>query len=116
MHFMKTYRGEKFNFVVAMMADKDIEGCMSEIIPLGAHFVVSQVNYGRSASAAQVADKLSAAGASDVVKCSNAAGALDIAYELSKETGLKTVVLGSIYFIGEVKRILQEDETVWPKA
>ncbi len=112
----KMYRGEQFNFVMAMMADKDIEGCVKELIPMGAHFVVSQVNYGRSASASELADKLSQAGATDVVTCNDAAGALDIAHELSKETGLKTVVVGSIYFIGEVKRILEEDETIWPMA
>lgn len=94
------YGGQKFHFIMGVMADKDYEGMIEELFPIARDFVTVTPESERALQAEVLAEKIRARGIS-AKSIPDTAGIKDL---LSEE---KTVAFGSLYFIGELKSLLQ---------
>ena len=94
---------EKFHFIMGVMADKDYEKMVEELLPLALDFVTVTPESSRALQAEELAEKIKNRGipARSLQKVSQVFEVLT-----PKE---KTVALGSLYFIGELEA-LQEDQ------
>ena len=89
------YPKEKFTFVVGVLADKDYGHMMEEMLPLAKEFVTVTVESNRALQGEELARYLRERGAK-----AYAASSIEDAF-LREQTG-KTVVFGSLYFVGDV--------------
>ncbi len=89
------YPKEKFTFVVGVLADKDYGHMMEEMLPLAKEFVTVTVESNRALQGEELARYLMERGAK-----AYAASSIEDAF-LREQTG-KTVVFGSLYFVGDV--------------
>ena len=89
------YPKEKFTFVVGVLADKDYGHMMEEMLPLAKKFVTVTVESDRALQGEELARYLRERGAK-----AYAASSIEDAF-LREQTG-KTVVFGSLYFVGDV--------------
>ena len=89
------YPKEKFTFVVGVLADKDYGHMMEEMLPLAKEFVTVTVESNRALQGEELARYLRERGAK-----AYAASSIKDAF-LREQTG-KTVVFGSLYFVGDV--------------
>ncbi len=93
------YPGEKFHFLMGVMADKDYEDMIAEMLPLAIDFTTVTVGSDRSLSAKNLAECIAKKGIPAYSKDS-----LEEALEdITKNRQEKTVAFGSLYFIGEIK-------------
>ncbi len=90
------FPGEKFHFIMGVMADKDYEKMLELLIPLALDFTAVTVDDKRSLSAGELAASLRKHNA-EVKICTDLQERLS--YLPSEE---KTVVFGSLYFIGSI--------------
>uniref|UniRef100_UPI004057C504 bifunctional folylpolyglutamate synthase/dihydrofolate synthase n=1 Tax=Agathobacter sp. TaxID=2021311 RepID=UPI004057C504 len=115
------YPNEKFHFIMAVMADKDYENMIEELIPLAYDFVTVTPEYSRALQAKELAECIAKKG----IKATYAEKLRDVivpllpskdnvedAISLNKDgrDHGKTIAFGSLYFIGEillVKNILK---------
>ncbi|MBF0328004.1 MAG: bifunctional folylpolyglutamate synthase/dihydrofolate synthase [Nitrospirae bacterium] len=105
----KHLAGKNIILVLGVMADKDIDGILKVLLPLADHTVLCAPNYGRAASAEQLADRASQMGFSNT----ESAGSVDIALHRAREISLDKevpliLITGSFYTIGEAKELLGE--------
>lgn len=90
--------------VVGIMGDKDIDGILRPLLPLGSAVIFTAASYGRAASAGMLSAHAASMGYSSIVSA-GVADALRKAEELYA-AGDVIVVTGSFYTIGEAKEVL----------
>ena len=94
------FPGEKFHFVMGVMADKNYEEMIEELLPLALDFKTVTVESERALAAQELLEKIRAKGICD-------AGLLHSFDELKPgrlDVSCKTIAFGSLYFVGEIKR------------
>lgn len=93
------YPGEKFHFIMGVMADKDYEDMIAELLPLAIDFTTVTVGYSRSLESEKLAECIRAKG----VKAESKASLDEALSDLTMERKEKTIAFGSLYFIGEIE-------------
>ena len=93
------YPGEKFHFIMGVMADKDYENMIAELLPLAIDFVTVTVENSRSLSAEQLEEKKQKKG----IPASSKAELKEALAEVTSARRDKTIAFGSLYFIGEIE-------------
>ena len=93
------YPGEKFHFIMGVMADKDYENMIAELLPLPIDFVTVTVENSRSLSAEQLAECIRKKG----IPASSKAELKEALAEVTSARRDKTIAFGSLYFIGEIE-------------
>lgn len=96
------YPGETFHFIMGVMADKDYEKMIDELLPLAADFVTVTPESSRALQGEALAENIKkkhipAHAITEVEKIP----------QLLKEDK-KNIALGSLYFIGELKAVYQK--------
>lgn len=99
---MQMFPKEKFHFIMGVMADKDYEKMVEELLPLALDFSTVTPESSRALQAEELAEKIKNRGipARSLQKVSQV---FDV---LAPEE--KTVALGSLYFIGELEALQEE--------
>ena len=100
---MKLYPDEKFHFVMGVMADKDYEKMVEELLPLAIDFVTVTPESSRALQAESLAEKIR----SQEIPARSIASVADVL--TLPRVGEKTIALGSLYFIGELEAIYYGD-------
>ncbi len=100
---MKLYPDEKFHFVMGVMADKDYEKMIEELLPLAIDFVTVTPESSRALQAESLAEKIRSQG----IPARSIASVADVL--TLPRVGEKTIALGSLYFIGELEAIYYGD-------
>ncbi|MBO5069060.1 MAG: bifunctional folylpolyglutamate synthase/dihydrofolate synthase [Roseburia sp.] len=98
------FPGEKFHFIMGVMADKDYDRMIEELLPLAIDFRTVTAKSSRALVAEKLAECIRAKGI--LAECCE-----DLPEVLCPEnssTVHKTVVFGSLYFVGEVKEFFSE--------
>lgn len=98
----KLYPDEKFHFVMGVMADKDYEKMVEELLPLAIDFVTVTPESSRALQAESLAEDIRNHG----VPARSIERVADV-LALPK-MGEKTIALGSLYFIGELEALYEE--------
>ena len=95
------YPEEKFHFVMGVMADKDYEKMIGELLPLAMDFVTVTPESARALQGETLAE--------DIRKQGVPAHAITKVAEIPEllTPKEKTIALGSLYFIGELKSVYQ---------
>lgn len=94
------FPGEKFHFVMGVMADKNYDEMIEELLPLALDFKTVTVESKRALAAQELSEKIRAKGICD-------AGLLHSYDELKPgrlDVSCKTIAFGSLYFVGEIKK------------
>lgn len=99
----EAYPGEKFVFVVGILADKDYGAMLEEIVPLAERFITVTVENSRSLQGKEVAEYLRSRGKKAEFE-KNLNGFLQKILNM-KDFGQKMIVFGSLYFVGGVKAL-----------
>ncbi|MBI4685439.1 MAG: bifunctional folylpolyglutamate synthase/dihydrofolate synthase [Nitrospirae bacterium] len=112
--FLKRYK--KMILILGIMADKEIEGIMSPLLPLASEIIFTAPAYERAAPPQRLAEIASAMGFSnvqiaktvkDAIEMATKHSALSIQDSADENSGL-IVITGSFYTIGEAKEALGE--------
>lgn len=95
------YPEEKFHFVMGVMADKDYEKMIGELLPIAMDFVTVTPESARALQGETLAE--------DIRKQGVPAHAITKVAEIPEllTPKEKTIALGSLYFIGELKSVYQ---------
>lgn len=96
---MKLYPDEKFHFVMGVMADKDYEKMIEELLSLAIDFVTVTPESSRALQAESLAEKIRSQG----IPARSMASVADV--QTLPRVGEKTIALGSLYFIGELEAL-----------
>ena len=96
---MKLYPDEKFHFVMGVMADKDYEKMIEELLSLAIDFVTVTPESCRALQAESLAEKIRSQG----ISARSMASVADVL--TLPRVGEKTIALGSLYFIGELEAL-----------
>lgn len=102
---MTLFPGEKFHFIMGVMADKDYEKMVEELLPLAIDFKTMTVEYERSLAAEKLAECIRNKGVP--AQCEQ-----DLRACLVPENcdgAHKTIAFGSLYFIGEIETIFRQE-------
>mgnify|MGYP000924851904 FL=1 len=98
------FPGEKFHFVMGVMADKNYEEMIEELLPLALDFKTVTVESERALAAQELSEKIRAKGICDAELLHSfdelMPGRLDVAH--------KTIAFGSLYFVGEIEKYFQD--------
>ena len=98
------FPGEKFHFVMGVMADKNHEEMIEELLPLALDFKTVTVESERALAAQELSEKIRAKGICDAGLLHSfdelMPGRLDVAH--------KTIAFGSLYFVGEIEKYFQD--------
>lgn len=97
------YPDEKFHFIMGVLADKDYENMVQKLLPVAEDFVTVTPESSRALQGRKLAEFIQSEGI-PAVCAKSAKEALSI---WKKQTG-KTVLFGSLYFIGEIKALFSE--------
>ena len=97
------FPGEKFHFIMGVMADKDYVDMIAELMPLAIDFITVTVGYNRSLEAEQLAECIRKMG----VKADSRPTLKDALSEVKKERKERTIAFGSLYFVGEIEEYFQ---------
>lgn len=97
------YPDEKFHFIMGVLADKDYENMVQKLLPVAEDFVTVTPESSRALQGRKLAEFIQSEGI-PAVSAKSAKEALSI---WKKQTG-KTVLFGSLYFIGEIKALFSE--------
>lgn len=100
---MNLYPGEKFRFFMGVMADKDYETMVEELLPLAAGFVTVTPESDRALQGEALAAGIRRKG----VRAESLETIADISQALSSDE--KNIALGSLYFIGELRGMWKEN-------
>lgn len=93
----KLYPGERFHFVMGVMAEKDYEKMLEELFPLAIDFATVTPDSARALQGEALAEYIRRQGIP-----ARSLDGMEAVLELPA-AGEKTVALGSLYFIGELK-------------
>ena len=94
------FPGEKFHFVMAVMADKDYDKMIACLLPLAIDFVTVTAESSRALQGEKLAELIRAKGV-PATNCEDFAA-------LELEKGGKTIAFGSLYFIGEIEALYKQ--------
>lgn len=97
------FPGERFHFMMGVMADKDYESMVELLLPLAAEFTAVRVPTDRSLDAELLAAFIRTKGIPATSAANLAAGMERAACAVHK-----TVAVGSLYFIGEIEAIFKK--------
>lgn len=97
------YPGEKFTFIVGVMADKDYISMVRQMLDIADCFFTCTVDSDRSLQGQELANAILNEGYS-AIACSS----FENAYTKAKETKKSIVVFGSLYFIGAVEEYFRD--------
>ena len=97
------YPGEKFHFVMAVMADKDYENMVELLLPLAEDFWTVTPESGRALQGEALAEYIKSRG----IPAGTLSNVREV-FENLAESG-RTVAFGSLYFIGELIAIAQAE-------
>ncbi|HKV38864.1 MAG TPA: folylpolyglutamate synthase/dihydrofolate synthase family protein [Blastocatellia bacterium] len=106
--YLQTFWPEPMTMVFGAMADKDIAGMSAELFPLARTIVLTRVGESRAATGAAIGEA-ALAGSRNVIFTETVKQALSWARSITGPDGL-IVVAGSLYLVGEVKRLLEEED------
>jgi dihydrofolate synthase/folylpolyglutamate synthase len=95
------YPGEKFHFIMGVMADKDYETMIEELLPLALSFVTYTPDSSRALQGSRLAECIRRRGVCAEEKTQLA----EIAEALKPDA--KNIAFGSLYFIGDIKKYFQ---------
>lgn len=98
------YPGEKFHFIMGVMADKDYEKMIKELLPLATDFVTVTPESSRALQGESLAEDIRAKG----IPAHAITEVAKIPSLLRKDE--KTIALGSLYFIGELKAVYRTQQ------
>ena len=98
------FPNQKFTFLISVMADKDVNGMLTPILPLAREFVAVRANLPRAMPAEQLADLICSLGGKAETAPTIPAGVAR-ALELAGETG-PVCALGTLYFSSDVRQAL----------
>jgi len=98
---MALFPGEKFHFIMGVMADKDYVDMISELLPLAIDFTTVTVGYSRSLEAEELAECIRKQGVAATAKETLAEAMADV----TSARSAKTIAFGSLYFVGEIEEI-----------
>ncbi len=98
------FPGEKFHFIMGVMADKDYVDMIAELLPLAIDFTTVTVGYSRSLDAEKLAECIRKMG----VTANSKATLAEAMAEVKKERKEKTIAFGSLYFVGEIEENYRE--------
>lgn len=93
------FPGERFHFIMGVMADKDYDRMIDELVPLAIDFQTVTAKSSRALVAEELAACIRAKGIS-ARSCENIS---EILRPEMGDAAHKTVAFGSLYFIGEIK-------------
>jgi dihydrofolate synthase/folylpolyglutamate synthase len=96
------FDGKKIHFLVGAMADKDVKGMMSMLLPLAADFIAVRPDNDRAMSAEDLKNLLTEIGASAEKSDSIQDGVKSLIEKAGKD-GI-CACLGSLYFSGEIRQ------------
>lgn len=99
------FPGEKFVFLLSMMADKDVDSMLQLLVPLGEQFFTVTANISRAMPAPELADKLKALGA-QAECCSSIQEGVRAAEGAAGFDG-RVCALGTLYFSCDVRTAFQ---------
>jgi len=102
------FPGEKFHFIMGVMADKDYETMIEELLPLALDFRTVTVEAKRALQAETLAECIRKKGVA-------ASCVTDISEAVLPEKlvpGQRTVAFGSLYFVGEIEEIWKKKRKV----
>ena len=100
---LRTYfPGQRFTFIMGVMADKDISGILAVTEPLAARFICYGPDYSRALTASKLAERIRAVPAETAASLEEA---------LSKAKGYHEMIcaFGSLYYIGELRRLIVKE-------
>jgi dihydrofolate synthase/folylpolyglutamate synthase len=100
------YPGERFHFVMAVMADKDYEQMVEELLPLALDFVTVTPESARALQGEALAATIRKKGVA-----AHSLHSVSEVLTLPVE-GERTIALGSLYFIGELKGLWDESHSL----
>ncbi len=106
----KMYPGEKFHFVMGVMADKDYESMVEDMLPLAESFMAVRPDSSRALQAESLADFIRSRGV-EAHSVDRLEAFID-AFRNGTTTAdtRKTIAFGSLYFIGELKEKFPNQE------
>lgn len=111
----KAYPDEKFHFIMGVMADKDYENMIEELLPIAQDFVTVTPESERALQAEELAACIRKKGIQaeyaeqmeDVIAAYLPETAGNTKTEKPMTDGAKTVAFGSLYFIGAIEAMLE---------
>ena len=105
----KLYPNEQFHFIMGVMADKDYEEMIDELLPLAVDFVTVTPESNRALQAKDLAECISKKGISASYRDDLEETIRPYLPGVDKqiETKHKTVAFGSLYFIGAIEALVQ---------
>ena len=95
------YPGEKFHFIMGVMADKDYEEMIEELLPLAIDFKTVTVESERALQGEALAECIRTKG----IPAGAFQSLAEVRPDFSESSSEKTVAFGSLYFIGEIKSL-----------
>lgn len=98
------FPGEKFHFIMGVMADKDYEKMIEELLPFAIDFKTVTVESERAMQARELADCIGAKG----VPAESAENLRECLSAENGDTAHKTIAFGSLYFVGEIEALLHK--------
>ncbi len=105
--FLKKYN--RMILILGVMADKDIEGILSPLLPLASQIICTVPNYSRAESPQRLADRAVSMGYKNIHTAPAVMKAIELAKSKIKDAKSDLILItGSLYTIGEVKEILGE--------
>lgn len=102
----KMFPGEKFHFIMGVMADKDYERMIDELLPLALDFKTVTVEEKRALQAETLAECIRKKG----VAASRMADISEAVLPEKLAAGERTVAFGSLYFVGEIEEIWKKNK------
>lgn len=102
------YPDERFHFIMAVMADKDYEEMIEELLPLAIDFVTVTPESKRALQAKDLAECIRAKGIAATYSENMEAVIRPYLSQKGMDIAAKTVAFGSLYFIGAIEAMLQE--------
>lgn len=114
------YPGEKFHFIMGVMADKDYEEMIDALLPLAIDFVTVTPESNRALQSKDLADCIQRKGVQaryvenmeEVIRPLLPTSDETIIIKGDEEGQEKTVAFGSLYFIGAIEAMLEENNKV----
>ncbi len=117
---MELYPNEKFHFIMGVMADKDYEEMIEELLPLAIDFVTVTPESSRALQSKDLAECISRKGIPAVYaedpeavirpylhQTETREDASMVHKDAGQKSGEKTVAFGSLYFIGAIEALAQ---------
>lgn len=108
----KLYPGEKFHFIMGVMADKDYEEMIDVLLPLAIDFVTVTPESNRALQSKDLAECIRRKGvqASYADDMEAVIRPLLPTSEVTRVSTAKTIAFGSLYFIGAIEAMLEEND------